>query len=364
MIIDNNIPSSEINGEITDASIIDSLLEKGNKFNIVIAGAGSIGTVLGILLSQDGHDVTLIRKREPFGSVAVEIVGEESYTHTIDITNSKVKREQNDKLTPHIVFLASQRQQLLVQLGDLPNVISFTNDPIIIPLQNGLGTAQIVCNWIKENGLDLPLLQGIIWWSATLHEPDLVLYHSKAVTTLGIPEKTICQSGTQENLALITTLLSSVLEVQNVDIDQEPYVKLILNVISPVLALVKQPYPTGVNDLKIRKIIRLLFDEVIEIGKKEGWYQNDPRLEGFYEILKGTEKLEHYSMRYSLPKHKVSSQISAEKYGGKGSNVSELLGYFVSKGASLCSKLLDLFLTLEPNYEAITSSMLLKILKL
>ncbi|MCE7737120.1 MAG: hypothetical protein GPJ54_19695 [Candidatus Heimdallarchaeota archaeon] len=364
MIIDNNIPSAEINGEITDASIIDSLVEKGNKLNIVIAGAGSIGTVLGILLSQDGHEVTLIRKREPFGSIAVEIVGEESFTHTMDIINSKVKREENDKLTPHIVFLASQRQQLMTQLNDLPNSISFTNDPIIIPLQNGLGTAQIVCGWIKDNNLDLPLLQAIIWWSATLHEADLVLYHSKAVTTLGIPKKTMCQSATQEDLDLITTILSSVLETKNVDIDQEPYVKLILNVISPVLALVKQPYPTGVNDLNIRKIIRLLFDEVIEIGKQEGWYQSDTRLEGFYEILKGTEKLEHYSMRFSLPKHKVSSQISAEKYGGKGSNVSELLGYFVSKGASLCSKLMDLFLTLEPNYDAITSEELIKLMEI
>jgi ketopantoate reductase len=364
LIIENNIPSTEINVEITDASVIDSLDRIGNQFNIVIAGAGSIGTVLGVLLSQDGHEVTLIRKRDPFGSIAIEVVGEESFTHTMDIIDSKVRREEIDKLTPHIVFLASQRQQLLAQLEDLPNAISFTNDPIIIPLQNGLGTAQLVCNWIENNGLDLPLLQAIVWWSATLHEYDLVLYHSKAVTTLGIPEKTRCQSATQKDLKLITNLLSSVLEVKNVDIDQEPYVKLILNVISPVLALVKQPYPTGVNDLNIRKVIRLLFEEVIEIGKKEGWYQNDRRLEGFYEILKGTEKLEHYSMRYSLPKHKVSSQISAEKYGGKGSNVSELLGYFVSKGASLCSKLLDLFLTLEPNYEAITSSKLLKILKL
>ncbi|MFV2014763.1 MAG: ketopantoate reductase family protein, partial [Candidatus Heimdallarchaeota archaeon] len=291
MILGNNTNSSEIYDEITDASIIEGLSRGDFRFNIAIAGAGSIGTVLGLLLSRGGHEVTLIRKREPFGNIVIEMVGEESFRHTINVVNSKIRREEYNKLTPDIIFLAAQRQQLSAQLEDLSDIISFVNDPIMIPLQNGLGTAQIVCNWIKEEGLNLPLLQAIIWWSATLQETDLVLYHSKAVTTLGIPKKSVCQAATQKDLAIVTNLLNPILEVKHVDIDNEPYVKLILNVVSPVLALVKQPYPTGVNDLNVRKIIRLLFEEVMDIGRKEGWYQDDPRLEGFYKILQGNEKL-------------------------------------------------------------------------
>ncbi|MFV2016394.1 MAG: hypothetical protein ACC656_13265, partial [Candidatus Heimdallarchaeota archaeon] len=70
------------------------------------------------------------------------------------------------------------------------------------------------------------------------------------------------------------------------------------------------------------------------------------------------------SMRYSLPKHKVSSQISAEKYGGKGSNVQELLQRFVHSGGELCSRLLTIFLDLEPNYQAFSSDKLLELMKI
>jgi ketopantoate reductase len=356
--------NSKIDNRVTDASIINSIGPSTSKYKIVIAGAGSIGTVLGMLLSREGHDVTLIRKRGPYGAITIDMVGVQNFSHKINVISSKIVSDENVKLTPNIVFIASQRQQLNDQLSDLLNSINFTNDPIIIPLQNGLGTAQIVCNWIQSNTLDLPLLQSIIWWSATLHDSTKVLYHSSALTTIGIPKNVPCQSATLKELELINNLLSEILEVKEVNIDHEPYVKLILNVVSPVLALVKKPYPTGVNDFTVRKIIRMLFEEVIEIAKREGWYKQDDRLDNFYNILTSDRILDHYSLHASYPEHKVSSQISAEKYGGEGSNVQELLSYFISKGGQLCKRLAEIFLQLKPNYNPISSQELADLLRI
>ncbi|MHA2275436.1 MAG: ketopantoate reductase family protein [Candidatus Kariarchaeaceae archaeon] len=354
----------DISDERFSSSLSNAIDLTDEKLVVTIAGAGSIGTVLGLLLSTQGHSVTLLRKRGEFGTLVIEMVGELQLSVPIEVLDTKKELEKTKKITPNIVIITAQRQQLVDQLNDLDKIIDFTNHPIIVAVQNGLGTAQVICQWMMENNLELPLVQGIIWWSATLQSSNLVLYHSKAITTIGIPQNIACDNTSKKDLQSIYHLFQSILDVKTVDIDREPYVKLILNVVSPVLALVKQPYPTGINDFKVRRIIKTLFDEVISIGQMKGWYEPDSRIQKFLEILESKEILDHYAMYTDLPPHKVSSQISAEKYGGEGSNVKELLTYFVNHGGKYCNKLLNIFLKLKPDYKAISSDELLILLNI
>ncbi len=359
MNLDNNFDNTSKFGDVLSNSPVNKMTTLSSRKQIVIAGAGSIGTIMGLLLSRQGHDIKLIRKRGEFGRLRINVIGVEEFSEEIDVFDISIEREKLKKISPDLIILAPQRQQLPLQLRQLQDIIGFENLPIIFPIQNGLGTADLVCRWMKENHLELPVVQAVIWWSATLIDSYNVLYHNKAMTTIGIPRKIDCTFTKIKHQEEIFKIIDEILEVKIIDIDKEPYIKLILNVVSPILALVKMPYPTGLNDLTVRKIIKLLFDEAIEIAKNEGWYEPDERLDRFYKILSGSESLDHYSMHQNLPHHKVSSQISAEKYGGKGSNVTELLSYFVERGGRLCERVMNLFLSLESNYLPFSSSELM-----
>ncbi len=362
--VETNYPNTNLSGDVSSDSKINNISSILPRRQIVIAGAGSIGTIMGLMFSIQGHHVTLVRKRGKFGELDIELVGVKNLHERIEVINSKIILNKNEKISPDIIVLAAQRQQLEEQLMDLHNIINFANKPIMMPIQNGLETPQVICEWMRINKLELPIIQAIIWWSATLQSSTQVLFHSEATTSIGIPQNLDCKIASQHEYKIVKDLLFGIFETKEVDIDRESYIKLILNVVSPVLAMVKQPYPTGINDLKIRYIIRKLFDEVIEIGKKEGWYDSDERIENFYQVLKGEQQLDHYSMHKQLPTHKVSSQISAEKYGGKGSNVSLLLTFFITHGAKLCERLMEVFLDLPPNYKAISSDQLLDLLQI
>ena len=64
--------------------------------------------------------------------------------------------------------------------------------------------------------------------------------------------------------------------------------KLILNVVSPPLALTKQPYPGGLNDINIKNIVHALFDEAIEISQLIGWdldLETNSQLNNFHKML-------------------------------------------------------------------------------
>ena len=55
----------------------------------------------------------------------------------------------------------------------------------------------------------------------------------------------------------------------------------------------------------------------------------------------------------TLPAHKVSTQIGAEKYGGAGSNASILLEFFINNGAKAAKLILNRVMQLKPSYEAL-----------
>ena len=116
-----------------------------------------------------------------------------------------------------IIILASQRQQLKEQLIDLPNIINFANKPIMLPIQNGLETSQVVCEWMKVSKLELPIIQAIIWWSATLQSSTQILYHSKATTSIGIPQDIQCKIASQYDYKIVKDILHDIFEIKEVE---------------------------------------------------------------------------------------------------------------------------------------------------
>ena len=190
-------------------------------------------------------------------------------------------------------------------------------------MQNGVGNPELIKSYFIEN----MILGATVWWSATLISPLRVYYHRRATTKLGIFHKPKAQSG-KVNASILTNRIITTLRTEFnctyvPDIEVELFKKLVVNTVSPVLALVKKPYPEGLSHPSVKTLARYLFEEAVHIVSSMEIDIVDPILSDYYKLLKQENSFDAIS-RSNL--HKVSTQISVEKYGGKLSNVGELLG--------------------------------------
>ncbi|MHA2252340.1 MAG: ketopantoate reductase family protein [Candidatus Kariarchaeaceae archaeon] len=333
--------------------------------SILIAGAGSIGTVVGMLLHQQANEVNLFRRGKSSGEQTLKMIGIDNYECKLRIYN--ISQPILQKTSAELIIITTQAQQTSELMDHLLEICDINSHTLFLTLQNGLTAPSIIAKTIKNRfGFDPILIQGTIWWSATLIDDSTVLYHKKASTVIGIPK---ASSASANHLDKIYQLLSSSFEVYTTDdILNESRKKLLLNVVSPVLALLNQPYPAGLNNLIAREIVHALYDEVLQIANNENWQISDERLDYFHTLLSSEEIIEQtdeYHIDESLYAniiHKVSTQISAEKHGGRASNARELLGYFVERGAKLCTIILEKVEQLPKNYVALPLNQLEKII--
>jgi ketopantoate reductase len=283
----------------------------------------------------------------PYGKLEIQVFGEEEFTQKMMVSSTSEFDFKAD-----VVIFTTQAQQtegIVIELKE-----KLRSDSILITMQNGLSSGKILCYHFPSN----PILQCSIWWSATLYSPTSVLYHRKAVSILGIPD---CSMATQEDLASTRQLLAAVMETDHtINIGVEMKKKLILNTVSPILALVKKPYPEGLDDELVRGLIHILFDEALLSAIDAGWNIEDERLRAFHNIVAGREPVPNAPDRGKTP-HKVSTQIGAEKHGGTGSNVSALLDPFIELGATNAKIIRNAILRLEPNYQAFTREQLIEL---
>jgi 2-dehydropantoate 2-reductase len=324
-----------------------------NNLNILIAGAGSIGTTIGLMLSET-NNVYLFRRSAPQRELKIRSSG---VLETERIINTIDKNGLNTLSNIEICFLTNQSQHNEIILRQLKNSSCVGLNTIIVCSQNGINNESVVSSVFPEN----PILMASIWWSATLLSPNHVYYHRAAETVLGV-----MNLENSKYVGLVKNILESYFTVRIAEnMKVETHLKLALNVVSPVLALVKKPYPQGLSDPTIRRIIRNMFLEACTLLTKLGYDIKDSRLIKFYEtLIEGID----YSILKDHP-HKVSTQISAEKYGGKESNVYALLGPWIEYARIIevnlvwIPKILDLVMQLYIGYSSLEVKDLEKIIE-
>ncbi len=318
---------------------------------VLIAGAGSIGTTLGAYLSKH-HDVSLLRKIQSSTRSSIKIIGIDEFTFDPRIyTKTNIQNQSFD-----LIFITAQAQQTDHLCTDLINSSLNMTNSIIINLQNGLDTYRKIQNHFPNN----KLITGTVWWSATQINLKKTLYHRKDKTFLGIPPNSFANKQDLDNISKILSKNFEVI-ISN-DIVKEIRTKLILNVVSPPLALTKKPYPSGLNDINIKNIVHSLFDEALEISQLIGWdldLETNSQLNNFHKMLVSNDVFD--ISKHAYP-HKVSTQISMEKYGGQGSNIDELLSWMQNHGSLIADEIILLTKQQNKNYAPIYSTIFKQIL--
>lgn len=299
---------------------------------LLIAGAGSIGTVIGMRLATTEKVALLRRTVYSPAEVLHKMTGIASAEFVMEVGD--IAHYTGRKFD--IIFITTQGQDTESICQQLQAIV--TDDTVLVSLQNGVTNGEIIHSYFSQNELIL----GTVWWSATLLTKDHVYYHNAAPMRLGYYPAT----KKHQHLEVINSLLQQYFDCDiSENIVRELHMKLVLNVVAPTLALVKEPYPQGLRIPEIRTLTHYLFDEALAIVEAKVGVLDDPRLDRFHKLLQSKPVFEKKSAL-----HKVSTQISAEKHGGKGSNVDILLGsleamavghphFFISKVKQIIYKL-------------------------
>ncbi len=310
---------------------------------ILIAGAGSIGTVVGAFLS-DENEVILLRRHEPYPNLPIKVVGVEETSTVLPVENIQSLPK---KIEVDLIIVTCQSQQTDDLIRSLRPHIS--NIPLIISLQNGVGNYEAIRARFKDN----PIVLGTVWWSATQIDKTNVYYHRKAETIIG--RKAEDSKTDDTHVIKVEKLLSKYFQVKRtIDINLEIHRKLALNVVSPVLALVKQPYPQGFIEEGTKRLAHAMFDEAVNAMLPNFELLLDDKLLKAHSLLKGDVDIPPPETTEFT--HKVSSQISMEKYGGAKSNVEALLlpiiriGLITKKPTPTIQNVLDYIVQLPSTY--------------
>lgn len=225
--------------------------EGGNCMEIIIYGAGAIGSVYGALLSTK-NNVVLIGKKVHVDAINTDGL---KITGVINKTYHLTAQTSIAEIPKHTVLL------ICVKAYDLEEALltlkpKIKPDTIIVLMQNGLGNEQIAQRILPKN----PIVRAVIGTPATFLKPGEVIYSGKATTYL---------PHTTEGRIVAKLFNAAGMESEAIkDFQHALWAKLIINcVFNPLTSLLNIKN----NEIKhLAPIPKILIEECCSVAAAEG----------------------------------------------------------------------------------------------
>ena len=224
-----------------------------NKMNIIVLGAGAIGSLYGAKLSKL-NDVTLVARQKHINKInndGLKIVGIEENVYKLKAT-AKIENIENNTL----ILLTTKVHDNKKAIDPIKDLIK--KDTIILCMQNGLYSENIVKDIVGDRCL---VLRGITNVGATFLEPGKVQFSNLSSTKI---ENSNISEELAENFDKCG-LRCSVSE----NIKQDIWKKLILNcVLNPVSAILRVENGK-IADERLNTLKKLIVDECLKVAEKD-----------------------------------------------------------------------------------------------
>lgn len=222
--------------------------------NIIVLGAGAIGSLYGAKLSRL-NDVTLVGRKEHVDTInksGLKITGIEDNTYKIKASTKIDEIKENT-----LVLLATKVTNSEEAVKSIKNLVK--EDTIILCLQNGLYSENIAKKILKNKCL---VLRGVTNFGAAFLNPGIIKYNSHSYTAI---EKSDKSKAIAENFRRCG--LNGYVPK---DIKYDMWKKLVLNcVLNPITAILKVKN-NGISDERLNSLKKLIIDECANVAKKDG----------------------------------------------------------------------------------------------
>lgn len=220
---------------------------------IIILGAGAIGSTYGGLLSRT-HNVTLIARPKHVAAIkssGLILEGDYVGTYSPEIA-TKLEEIKPDTL----LLVCTKAIDLNTALTPIQSLIR--SDTVVLLLQNGLGILDQVENLLQGAGI---VVRGLTTIAAEVLAPGRVkTWMGDTILNTSSPANRITQMLEKNSMSVQTTN----------DLTQEIWKKLILNcVVNPLTAILRVPNNT-ISAPQLKRIRHAIITECLTVAAAEG----------------------------------------------------------------------------------------------
>ncbi len=225
--------------------------------NIIIIGAGAIGTYLAAVISRE-YDVTLVGKKEHHHKDHFKVIQKNGILLSgFQTVMSKVLTTRELKKVPahSLVIVTTKAYDVKTVFEDLKNIVK--DDTVFMLIQNGIG--------IKEEVKDIlpnEIIRAVTGIGAEIIRPGEVR------TSWG---KVVLEN-TKSAEKVYTIFSKSTFDTSiSDDIKQEEWLKLSINAFVNPLTTLLQIRSRMLSKPEIRGLVEKVIDEVLVVAEKEGY---------------------------------------------------------------------------------------------
>ncbi len=254
--------------------------------NIIVLGAGAIGSLYGAKLSEF-NNVTLVAKKKHADKInkdGLKVIGLEGSVYKIKAA-TKINKIEKDTL----VVLTTKVQDSEKAIKGIKNLIR--NDTTILCLQNGLYSENIAKKII---GRKCPVLRAITNFGAIFLKPGVVDYKNYSYTSV---EKSPKSNEIAENFTRcgLNAYVSA-------NIKADMWKKVVFNCVLNPLTAILRIENKGIADEKLNPLKKLIIDECVNAAKKDAITFNLDFVKTINEEFKNSRNIS--SMQQDLLKGK------------------------------------------------------------
>lgn len=256
--------------------------------NIIVLGAGAVGSIYGAKLSRLSDVILVARKKhvDKINKHGLRIIGLENKVYKLKAA-THIKKIENNTL----ILLTTKVTGSEKAISSIKALVR--NDTTILCLQNGLYSENIVKKIIKDK---CPVLRAVTNFGAAFLKPGTVKYNSHSYTAI---EKSRKSKEIAENFKQcgLNGYVSK-------NIKYDMWKKLIFNcVLNPITAIL-QVENKGIADERLNSLKKLIVDECLEVAKKDGIAFNFDFLGTINKVFKNSTNTS--SMQQDLMKGKMT----------------------------------------------------------
>jgi 2-dehydropantoate 2-reductase len=258
--------------------------------NIVIMGAGAIGSLFGALLNKN-NNVILIGKKQHISAIKKSELVIEGKTKL----KVKISAEHSlDKITlkPDLIFLTVKSYDTELAIGQLLELIN--KETTIISLQNGLDNIDKIKNYVDEE----KIISGITTQGAIFSKPGIIKHTGIGKTIIGeingnITKRIIEIENLFNNAGIKTKISKHILK--------EIWIKAIVNSsINPLSAFFQCKNGYLLKNPILEMLVEKICDESTRIANAEGLNLSyTEMIKKTKEVIKDTSE-NHSSMLQSI----------------------------------------------------------------
>ena len=268
--------------------------------NIVVFGAGAIGSLFGALLAEK-NTVILVGRRPHVTKIVEKGLLVKGNTH-LSIRVPAVESIQDVPFSPDIILLTVKSYDTETASRQLLPIIQ--NQTMVISLQNGLDNIKKIKQYITKN----QILVGVTTQGSLFSKPGEIIHTGKGKTILGELDGSY-----SKRLERLVTLFNEVgIETKTSDdIQREIWRKAIINSsINPLTAFLRCTNGYLLHNHLLEKIVEYICKESVHIAVSEGIkVSSEEMIEKTKEVIRDTSK--NYSSMFQSVKQGKKTEIES-----------------------------------------------------